>query len=858
MRSRAVLVLLVLCAVLWPARAGAEEKPAIPGQNLAGLWCPTEGSGKARASASIRLRHSGSVHTKVTARLTVHVPSSWRYTKSLLLSEDTDGYRRAMRCFARPHGTQHRWWGEWRSEGSPRVSAEKGGLRVTLDTFSWIDEDNGWFSLGPWKIEQGTAHWRILFEPVPGLRSVKWTKILVDPGAPGAESATPKPTTKEDATALVWRPKGEKAPPPVAVRLEPDWRRSYAAQDNRFLFANLNDGGNMAYTFVVSGLMLYAVARLRRRAGASTLEAESATTLRDWAWVSTGAVIVFDGDAVLFRWLRALGDDELWTAREPRLIFAASVCTATLLLAFARPRRPVVLAGAALAVPVLAVAFQPHLLGLPADLDVSDGTSYRAFYALSIAGGSAQALTFLAVTAAAWRLARAADLIPPSRRTPGAPRELLMRYAGPLIVTLTLAVGACYILAAERNWQRASWLSDHGDPQYGIEHRGELRGDVTWFVVNSQNWWLPVWLLTGIALLAALRAAAARPTDSPVEDREDRRVLMIFFPVVVGMGLGVFANNGLLSVLWVFFNMLALRLVLAVGARKAVLNRALESSTERLGVTVTAARRADILGRARRYREIHAKMRRLDHGQSDDDILQRRLLEQEVRGLHTWTDSAGTTGRLPAQVSVVDVALALGPRDTWWGNGRRAALLACLLGLPASTVVVWSGWIRGDHWRANLHHGFGLPDIPMGFLTWQVCWAGAGFVLGALWRALPGRRGPVKALTVAAAYALPAVPDALGNFALDQGHGDLALIVVTMLPVLTLTGIALDLETFQGERRYWQSRVGLLLSIYQMRYFSLQLAYLVAQAVALITLWQFFADTGGGPPPKEFEGGGGR
>ena len=57
-----------------------------------------------------------------------------------------------------------------------------------------------------------------------------------------------------------------------------------------------------------------------------------------------------------------------------------------------------------------------------------------------------------------------------------------------------------------------------------------------------------------------------------------------------------------------------------------------------------------------------------------------------------------------------------------------------------------------------------------------------------------------------------------------------------------LSGIALDLDTFSGERRYWQSRLGLLLSVYQMRYYSLQVAYLIAQVIAVISIWQFFAE----------------
>ncbi|QEU90875.1 DUF6185 family protein [Streptomyces kanamyceticus] len=846
------MLLLTLCAVLWPARAGAVQESL-------DKRCDTAGLDKAEASASVRLAHGGRIHTKVTASLTVHVPSSWRLASSLLMSEDTGAYRKAMGCLTRPHESQHQWWGEWRPEGSPRVSAEKGGFEVAFDTFSWIDEATEWFALGPWKVKRGVAYWRLLFAPAPGLHRVDWTEILVDPGAPGAESAEPEPTTRKDATALVWYPKGERAPPPVDVRIEPSWQRSLGAQDDRLLFANVSTVGGMAWTFAASGLLLYAARQVRRRAGASAAETRAARTLSDWAWVSAGLVTVVNADEVFYRLARALGDEEAWYDREQRLSLPMSLGAAVLMLAFGRPRRPVAWAAVALAAPLLAVSCAPQRFGLPTSLELHGGAPDRAVYALFTAQGCALALGLVGFAAAAWRAARDCGLVPPSRTAPYGPRELQLRYAGPAVLVSTVVVGVCYALTAERDWQRASWLSHRGDPAYGWEHLDDLRTNLTWFAVNFQNWWFWYhWLITGLVVLTALRAASVRATESPVAEAEDRRLFLLFFPVIVGLGLGAFENNSLLEALWLFLNMAALRLITVVAPGRTVLGHDLERTGERLGASVTAARRSDLLGRARRYREIHAMMRRLEAGQSDDDILQRRLLEQEVRGLHTWTSGAGTTDRLPSDVSVVDVALAMGPRDTWWGNGCRAALIACLFGLPASAVVVWSGWIRGDNWRGSAYYGFGLPDMVSGFVTWQTCWAGAGFVLGALWRCLPGRRGPVKALMVAAAFALPAGVDALGNFLMDQGYGDIGLEVLTMLLVLTLTGIALDLDVFQGERRFWQSRFGLLLSIYQMRYLSLQLAYLVAQAVAMVTLWQFFADTGGGPPAKELEGGGGR
>lgn len=325
--------------------------------------------------------------------------------------------------------------------------------------------------------------------------------------------------------------------------------------------------------------------------------------------------------------------------------------------------------------------------------------------------------------------------------------------------------------------------------------------------------------------------------------------MLVLFPVAVGLSLGVYVGNGALGGLWFLVNLGAFGLSVALCKGRSVLERPLQRSGEALGTAIAASHRNELLDRARRFREIHAKLRRLDQGQSDDEALNRRGYERELRGLHRWRDSRGAADKLPFDVSVVDAALILGPHDTWWENGRRAARLAAFIGIPASALLVWAEHLRGEFLTSDLYSLFGPPGILMGFVYWEVTWAGAGFLLGALWRRLPGSRGPVKSLPIAAAFALPIGIDAIGNWFTRESQTNLALYAVAMLLVLTVTGIVLDLETFRGERRYWQSRLGLLLSVYQMRYFSLQMAYLLAQLIAMFTLWQFFADAGG-PPEK--------
>ncbi|MFF1293351.1 MULTISPECIES: DUF6185 family protein [unclassified Streptomyces] len=195
-----------------------------------------------------------------------------------------------------------------------------------------------------------------------------------------------------------------------------------------------------------------------------------------------------------------------------------------------------------------------------------------------------------------------------------------------------------------------------------------------------------------------------------------------------------------------------------------------------------------------------------------DEPPERQALEGRLDDLHDWP-AAGPLpfpDRLPAQVSVVDVALALGPRNTWWANGIRGVRCALVPGLLAAVLSTWAGFVRGEAWRDTLLDLFGLPGMALGIVYWLSTWVGGGFFLGALWRVLPGRRGAVKEIPVVLAFSVPLALDALFGWFTQEGAANLALYAATMLLVLTVTGIALDLDTFRGERRYWQSRLGLL------------------------------------------------
>ncbi|MFI0163837.1 DUF6185 family protein [Streptomyces sp. NPDC017095] len=180
---------VVLLIVVWCTAAGAG--PAHARTDV----CATGGLAGARASASLRLEDRHRSQTRIAGRLTVHVPARWAHTGGLLLGEDADGYRLAMRCLARGPDPQWQWWDEWRPH-RPVITPEKGGLAVRIDTYGWAD-DEGTTWIGPWDVEIGHDHWRVRLDAPPALRRVRWSSVVVDPGSASALRATPPPTTRQ-------------------------------------------------------------------------------------------------------------------------------------------------------------------------------------------------------------------------------------------------------------------------------------------------------------------------------------------------------------------------------------------------------------------------------------------------------------------------------------------------------------------------------------------------------------------------------------------------------------------------------------------------------------------------------------
>ncbi|MEV5144018.1 DUF6185 family protein [Streptomyces sp. NPDC052727] len=867
---RGLLPLLVaaLCLLAAPAVGWAAE-PA------AAQYCRSARLDGARVSTSVALRHDKRTYTEIVTRLTLDVPGSWPLSRDLLLSERSSRYATAMSCLTRAGGREQRRWSEWRS-ANPVVTWKGDRVRVVYRAHAWANEYRSDIDVGLWRLRVGARYWTVRLMVPPALAHARWEKISVDPGAPGAEWARPSPTGGEGATTLIWRPKGpagtkaggtaarrdgaaakgrEAAPehrsvPAVSVGLKPGWQRSWSAQSGRLTALGLDFLGRLLWVGLVSALLLVATRFYLRRPGTATADqSRTLANLRRWALTAVGLSALVCADLLIEQ---CFGHFGAWLDFGDQLFIEyglALVAVLALLRVAGWSRWWALWTALALnpVVAISAVGSSRRFLGLGGALGVQITLSCCFV-----------ALTLLAVTAALWRIAVDGRLLPESRRFPGNDRVLRPGVAGPAVLAATVVIAVCYALAEQRDWLRATWLSDATVHAYGPDRLQDYLWQAMWSVSFLQELVIgdQAWLLTAVAVLAALRAWRLPGSLTPLDDPGDRLLFLTFFAVTVGLSGGTHLANALPTGVWIPLNMLALYGTTALLARRSVLAQPFELSGRPLATVAGPWARTRLLHKSRAYREIHAELRRLDQGLFGDEPPQRDRLERRLEKLHDWPAGVPLVGhdRLPAKISVVDAALALGPRDDWWANGRRGALFALVPGLPAAGLGAWAWGIRGEAWQDTLSDMVGMPALAFNFLYWMVSWAAAGFVLGALWRVLPGRRGAVKAIPVTAAFAVPAGLDALVGWFLHESTSNTALQLSMMLFVLTVTGIMLDFDTFGGERRYWQSRMGLLLSVYQMRYYSLQVAYVIAQVIAMITIWQFFTEpdvtpSQGGTPP---------
>jgi hypothetical protein len=263
---------------------------------------------------------------------------------------------------------------------------------------------------------------------------------------------------------------------------------------------------------------------------------------------------------------------------------------------------------------------------------------------------------------------------------------------------------------------------------------------------------------------------------------------------------------------------------------------------------------AILVERALRYSQLEAQGKRLETRWSSGDaeltVESYNHEQSKLRGrmAESQTSAEDQGG---AFLTPVDVYLASGPKATPWGNGIAAAQSALVPSLLATAYMLVVAWRHGAGLE-TLNGWFGLTQLIMLNTAMEfLFWLGIAFVLGFLWRELPGARGYAKPWLLIAAYSVGAAGHCVLIRVLKQSppEGQVTRIMLMVL-FLTVVAVLVDLRALDALRDAWSARLGPLVAIYRVGAASTTVAFLLAQAVAAFGLWQQLrSGTGISTPP---------
>lgn len=822
---RRLYVLVLLLCLFLPATGWADDAAAATD-------CRADQLKTAKVTALAEFEHRGNDYSMVTSTMDISVPAAWTHASDLLLDAHAPAYRSALACLVgKPlRGDIDFRDFEWRFE-PVAVKADGQRVKVHYEASTWI-QFNSSNAVGPWVLTVSKGDWRIALRPPSALKGADWDRVQVDLGGRGALTAIPRPAFGEGGTRLVWRHKEPGQNPTVTFRpptaqhwqfITTTWEETWQVWETWGPYS-----ASGAFWYVASGaLLLVAGHRLRRSlAGATTPEESKALHfLRWWAILLMFlGVLVYLSDN-LYRWFDRLSG---WQHDfEPTVaVFVLAFLGPALCLFGSRSKRLLLSVG----VLVLGV------LGWYVVAEVFEFTLLpTADRYLSTPGWTVAAVACSVLTAVSWIGVIAAGQRMLLIRETRIPMRVMVAAA---IATAAATVLWAY-LAFDHFWERISWLADPHSPDARTVWEYQL--DLWW--LNFPTSVLDpllfiVSLLAPLPVLGVLRVCRVEQheqgafTPAPAE----KFLLVVLFAITFApapyyFGLSIYALSLLLCLCTAWG-------VLALGSSISVLEQPFADNAP-LGKTISLTDRADVLRLARRFRELQTRLGHLSTSSQGDRSTERQSIEAEIDRL----DQALPTGVRPA-----DLPFACGPMSTWWGNARRGAVNACLVGLPATGLLYWTDLVKGDSWTVNAESATGFVWILVEILFWQVYWIVGGFFLGALWRDLPGRHGPTKALFVSLAFAVPATVDFLIVQALGGSLPQVIGQIAAFGSVMTCTGLMMDLQTFQNERRYWPTNASLVAYVYQMRFASV--AFFLAQLLALATLWKTFADVSTSAPGR--------
>ncbi|MFI7038295.1 DUF6185 family protein [Microbispora rosea] len=680
------------------------------------------------------------------------------------------------------------------SGGTPTVTMPADGadvvVQVTQETpLELYDTQWGVESAGLWSSRTSGETRFVALLPTPadlpsGLAGARWRTVVVKTPEFRARTVTPLPSEVLPGGVYVWRDGA--APPRVEVALPLSARSAFqrwsGLRGEDALTVATYLGFALPY-LLLAGLLVV----LYRRSGDRDERVLIGIALGALAMITATEAVLIVGALTGTLFLAGVFHVPDMLAI---LVVAAPLCLAVRGLARTGLRWGLpMLAGA-----VLAVVGGLALLAARFSGDRPPDTLWVA----------PSVVTALLLTGAAWAIAARAARV--RGRTPRAVRVLLC-WSVPCLALLALAYVAHAAVAGLRTW-------------------GFLPAAATSPFLLLRGLAYLMWPLVVLLLLLLLRLHGRR-TDSVGPST----LSLLVFLFVVGTIRWLNTYAGMPFPLAGLVGLAALPLLLRLTRRAEVADPGV--SRRRLAMIVDEYR--DLEQREKGLR------RRWAAGELDDEEHTKELgpLVDRIRRLRM---EIGLDPDREDGLSPLDVALSRGPGVTWWANARLAARYASYVGAPAAVFLIWATWStdsRGhDGWLDRLGdpNGFyGLVgDLIGGLLIWPV----AGFVLGALWRRLPGRRGYLKGVVPVLAYAAATGAHAVLNNVIGQApvRGSLVRVLLLFL-VLTVVAVLMDARTLQTRPGGLASRLTPVAVVYRLGTAGSGIALIVAQAAAVLGLW---------------------
>ncbi|WP_146051235.1 DUF6185 family protein [Streptomyces noursei] len=792
-------------------------------------------------------RHPDLVEARQVTNLAVP-KRQWMLADDLTLGAQTAEYRHAMHCLlhgdSRTRARFDTWNPEWRPS-APQATERDDMIVVRYASWNLI-KDSGFFEVGPWTVHVAPGKdWASSLRSPKLLNGASWEKVDVDPGSLKISEAPPASTVNANG-GRVWI-----AHAPVLVAdVVPPRPVGLALSRSAAWFAPLGVVSWWICASAVIAVSAWPFLDGRKTAGSPEKAAAGvlATTVLQWAGLSAALGLTlllilqkFHSPFPVPAVVGLLSGLTLVLLARPWLPFKRDFDDSRRAL----KRRATVIAAAAVVVTVvgLLVVWAPHLIGLPSNLTPTVSPPASGVAGLVLLDLAILWLLLAAIVAWAWRFVREGRLGDSSIN--GAPVHSVRRLTttgAALAVAAGVAVSFRWY-SFDHRWRRSDWLGE-ASTVFGADYRTILGQQLAGFASAGPQWaYAYTWVLPGVALVALLHLSYRSSSGASLAPQQwDLLLVIAVFAIVVALHSGVFFAGSLSLAygFWLPLNMVVLYVLVKAGRWWSLLGR-VERKAGGNCVAVelsTAAGHRRLLEDAHRWRGLLRQLRTAYQGEADDAT--RRNLEKQLRSLHRWRPAGCRHDCLPDTVSVVDVALSWGPHRHWWHNALHAARWAAVFGILPSMVTAWyENAANTEHWNFTLNSPTGIPDVIAKFLTQEISFAGAGLVLGALWRVLPGERGPLRAFNLFVAWLMPIGVVAALNVSFGSREvGWQVLGVVLMLMVLTLTSMWMDADTFRGERRYWAKRLDLLTSIYQVHGLSRQIAFLAAQLVTAVTIWR--------------------